>query len=59
VDDITPIMPTHIEDTVAAITEMHAQHRREASAYQRIIDKLTTFLGRPAFVGVITIAIAL
>ena len=58
-DDITPIMPTHIEDTVAAITEMHAQHRREASAYQRIIDKLTAFLGRPAFVGVITIAIAL
>jgi hypothetical protein len=47
-------MPTHIEDTVAAITEMHAQHRREASAYQRIIDKLTALLGRSAFVGVIT-----
>jgi hypothetical protein len=59
VDDTTPIMPTHIEGTVAAITEMHAQHRREASAYQRIIDKLTALLGRPAFVGVITVAIAL
>jgi hypothetical protein len=31
----TPILPAHIEDTVRSIAELHVQHYREASLYQR------------------------
>jgi uncharacterized membrane protein len=55
----TPILPAHIEDTVRSIAELHVQHYRETSLYQRIIDGLTAQVGRPAFVGVITSVIAL
>ncbi len=55
----TPILPAHIEDTVRSIAELHVQHYREASLYQRIIDGLTAQVGRPGFVGVVTAVIVL
>jgi len=55
----TPILPAHIEDTVRSIAELHVQHYRETSLYQRIIDGVTAQVGRPAFVGVVTAVIVL
>ncbi len=55
----TPILPAHIEDTVRSIAELHVQHYRDASLYQRIIDGITAQVGRPGFVGVVTAVIAL
>jgi uncharacterized membrane protein len=55
----TPILPAHIEETVRSIAELHVQHYREATLYQRIIDGITAQVGRPGFVGVVTVVIAL
>ena len=57
-DEQTPILPAHIEDTVRSIAELHAEHHRNATLYQKTIDRLTASVGRPSFIGVVTIFIA-
>lgn len=52
-----PILPAHIEDTVRAISELHAQHHRQATPVQRIVDRSVKTVGRPRFVGLLTIFI--
>ncbi len=52
-----PILPAHIEDTVRSIAELHAEHDRQASLYQRSIDRLIEQLGRPAAAGFIAVVI--
>jgi uncharacterized membrane protein len=52
-----PILPAHIEDTIRAIAELHAQHHRRASPVQRVVDRSVRTLSRPRFVGVLTIVI--
>ncbi len=56
-NDDTPILPAHIEETVRAIAELHAQHHRRATPVQRVVDRLTRFVGRPKFVGWLTLVI--
>jgi uncharacterized membrane protein len=43
------ILPAHIEQTVQAIGRLHAEHHRGATPWQRTVDRLTRFLGRPRF----------
>ena len=50
-----PILPAHIEDTVRAIAELHAQHHREASAIQRVVDRSVRLVARPRFVVILTL----
>ena len=50
----TPILPAHIEDTVQAIAKLHAEHYRQSTRLQRIVDRMTALLGRPGFVGLLT-----
>lgn len=52
-DDGTPILASHIEDTVRATAELHAVHHREATSYQHAIDRITATVGRPATVGIV------
>ena len=54
-----PILPPHIEETVCAIAALHAQHHRRASPVQRIVERSVRFIGRPRFVGLLTLVIAL
>jgi uncharacterized membrane protein len=56
VDD-TPILPAHIEDTLRAIAKLHADHRQEAGALQRLVERLTAWIGRPQFVALLTVVI--
>ncbi len=51
----TPILPTHIEETIRSIARLHAEHHRNATALQRIVDRLTAFVGRPRFIGLLTV----
>ena len=53
-DSETPILPTHIEDTIRSIAQLHAEHHRNATALQRVVDRLTAFVGRPRFIGLLT-----
>lgn len=54
-----PTLPPHIEDAIAAISEFHAQHKREATPIQRFVGRLTTVLGRPETIGVFAAIVAL
>ncbi|MEO6836300.1 MAG: DUF1003 domain-containing protein [Candidatus Tumulicola sp.] len=58
-DSDYPTLPTHVEQTVRSIAELHAKHDRQASLYQRAIDRLINQLGQPAAAVVIGIIIAL
>lgn len=55
--DAQPILPAHIEETVKAIAELHAQHHRRATPVQRIVDRSVRTLSRPRVVGVLTLII--
>ena len=52
------ILPPHIEETVRAIADLHADHHRQATPLQRIVDRLTALVGRPGFILGITAASA-
>ncbi len=56
-DDSTPILPAHIEDTVQAIAKLHADHYRRATPLQRLIETSTARAGRPRFVAIVTVLV--
>lgn len=53
----TPILPAHIEDTIHSIAQLHAAHHQAASPLQRAADRMTRFLGRPRFIGLLTVLV--
>jgi uncharacterized membrane protein len=54
----TPAVPPHVEETVAAIAELHAAHYRDASSLQRFVGAVTSALARPRTLGVFVGAVA-
>ena len=56
--DSTPILPAHIEETIQAIARLHAEHRNNATSLQRAVERATALIGRPAFIGGLTVVIA-
>ena len=54
-----PILPAHIEETIRSIAELHAEHHRAATPIQRMVDRLTAYVGRPRFIGVLTVGATL
>lgn len=54
IDPSTPILPAHIEDTIRSIAQLHAAHHQDATSLQRAADRMTRFLGRPRFIGLLT-----
>jgi uncharacterized membrane protein len=57
--DASPILPTHIEETIQAIARLQAQHRRNATPLQHAVERVTAFVGQTTFVGGLTIVLAL
>jgi uncharacterized membrane protein len=57
--DATPILPTHIEETIQAIARLQAEHRRNATPLQHAVERLTAFIGRTTFVGGLTVVLLL
>ena len=53
----SPVLPAHIEETVRAIAKLHAEHRRRATPLQRVVEQMTAQMGRPRFVGLLTVLI--
>jgi uncharacterized membrane protein len=61
-DEPAPILPAHIEETVEAIARLQAQHDSKATALDRLMERITATIGRPAFLawlGLVVIAWAL
>jgi len=53
----TPILPAHIDETVRAIARLHAEHYLQSHPLQRTVNRLTALVGRPGFVGLLTVAV--
>ena len=53
----TAILPAHIEGTVEAIARLHAEHRKRATPFQTLIEATTGRVGRPSFIGWLTVAV--
>jgi uncharacterized membrane protein len=52
-----PTLPAHIEETIRAIAQLHAEHHENAAPLQRAVDRMTALLGRPRFIGVLTVIV--
>ena len=52
-----PSVPTHIEETVQTITRLHTEDYQNATPLQRAVDRMTTLLSRPRFIGVLTVIV--
>jgi uncharacterized membrane protein len=52
------ILPPHIESTIAAIAQLHAEHHQRATPFQRFTESLTASAGQPRFVAWLTFAVA-
>jgi uncharacterized membrane protein len=48
-DDASPALPAHIEATVQAIARLRTQHENRATPVERLLERLTAAIGRPAF----------
>ena len=42
-------VPPHIAETIHAIALLHAEHHRKSTLAERIVDRVTTAVGRPVF----------
>lgn len=59
VNDASPILPAHIEETIQAIARLQADHRKGATPLQHAVDRLTAVIGRTTFIGGLTLVILL
>ena len=48
-------LPPHIEETIRAIGEVHADHQRAAGALQRAVNRMTRSVARPRFFGLLVL----
>ena len=56
-DAAASILPIHIEETIQSIARLHAEHRANATQHQRVVDRITSVLGGPVFIAVLTIVV--
>jgi uncharacterized membrane protein len=52
------VVVDHIDQTIAAIAQLRANHHGHASAVQRGMDGLTTYVARPRFLAVVSAVVA-
>jgi uncharacterized membrane protein len=51
------VSPVHIDETISSIAKLRAEHRDKATPLQRMVDRLVKLLGRPQFLGLISLVI--
>ncbi len=52
-----PLLPAHVEDTVQALVQLHAEHDKRATPFQRAVDRLTARAARPRSLVLITVGV--
>ena len=57
-DAAPAILPIHIEETIQSIARLHAEHHANATQHQRVVDRITSLLGRPVFIAALTVVVA-
>jgi uncharacterized membrane protein len=53
-DASAPVLPIHSEETIQSIARLHAEHRANATRHQRVVERITSLLGRPLFIVALT-----
>jgi uncharacterized membrane protein len=56
-NDAPQTVPVHIDETISSIAKLRAEHRENATPLQRVVDRMVKLLGRPQFIGVISVVI--
>ena len=56
-DAAPSVLPIHIAETIQSIARLHAEHRANATQHQLVVDRITSLLGRPVFIAVLTIVV--
>ena len=51
-------LPQHVADTVQAIARLHAEHRSQASATDRIVDRLSSVIATAGFLCSVTLFVS-
>jgi len=51
-------VPPHVAETIHAIALLHAEHHRKSTLAERIVDRVTTAVGRPVFLLLLMAAAA-
>ena len=50
-------LPGHIEQTVQAIARLHDAHEQRATPIERLVDRLTALVARPAFIAATVLSV--
>lgn len=57
-DDAGRGLPGHVEDTVRSLAQLHADHHRNATRHDRVVERTTALLARPLLMVALTIIVA-
>jgi uncharacterized membrane protein len=52
-------LPAHVEEAIKTVADFHAQHRREATKAERLVEQAVRLASRPQFLFLLTAGIAL
>ncbi len=52
-----PTPQAHIDETIQAIARLHAEHRDDATPFQRLLDRMTALLSHPGALSVLTLVV--
>jgi uncharacterized membrane protein len=53
-----PISHLHLEETVQTLARLHAEHDSSATRHHRVVERLTSYLGKPIFIVGLTLLVA-
>ena len=53
-DTASSILPVHIEETIQSIAGLNAEHHASGTHHQRVVDRITSLLGRASFIATLT-----
>jgi uncharacterized membrane protein len=56
-EDSRRLRPAHIVETVQATARLHREHDQQATPLQRVADRMTTFVGRPTFLAILSVVV--
>jgi uncharacterized membrane protein len=56
-DPTSSILPVHIEETIQSIAGLNAEHHANGTPHQRLVDRITSLLGRAGFIAALTVLI--
>jgi uncharacterized membrane protein len=57
-DAASSTLPVHIEETIQSVAGLNAEHHATATHHQRVVDRITSLLGRASFIATLTAFVA-